>query len=149
MRYVALPALFSASIGSGVVQAQRFANSATADFAHPGVGAKCDAALESIIACPEMLGGFARLSEVLTPEQLAETCTPECAESLQTAKSEIEAKCKAASDVIVEDDIAYPATYWVDKYIYEHSKSCLKDAETGQFCDTLFELWTGNAPLDR
>ena len=108
--------------------AQRFADWPLQEYDHPELSAKCASALETTISCPTMLDSFAVLSEMLDSTQLAMMCTTECVESLQIVRNEILASCTDETDVLVVNGIAYPATYWAEKYIHAQAKSCLKDS---------------------
>jgi hypothetical protein len=46
---------------------------------------------------------------------------------LAGCKSKIAKACTLDTDVIVYDNIAYPATFIVDQYLFTNKVSCLKD----------------------
>lgn len=59
---------------------------------------------------------------------MEELCVTDCYTSLQSARAKIEATCTAETDVIVYEDVAYPATFIADNYLLTYDVSCMKDA---------------------
>lgn len=114
--------LFSLAYG------QRFSEGVSYDFA--GVvtlSDGCQAALDLTVECHWLLPTFGLEPIDLTSENLTAICTKECSQSLASIRSSIESACSDNSDVIVVNDIAYPATTTIDSLIGTKGQLCLKD----------------------
>ncbi|MCJ1245494.1 hypothetical protein MMC30_002698 [Trapelia coarctata] len=84
---------------------------------------------------------------ILGLEQLNALCVDSCYSSLLSTRGTIQQGCTASTDIIVYDDIAYPATYVVDNFIFTYDVSCRKDSSSGDFCDPLFTSWLNETTL--
>ncbi|KAK3898700.1 hypothetical protein C8A05DRAFT_37699 [Staphylotrichum tortipilum] len=49
--------------------------------------------------------------------------------------------CTALQDVMVYNNVAYPATFMVDKLTYTRDIGCYKDSVSGSFCDLTLAKW--------
>ncbi|CZT52812.1 uncharacterized protein RSE6_14192 [Rhynchosporium secalis] len=113
----------------------------------PGISDLCFNALNSTVSCPAFLGVVSVDNERLNAEQLTSLCTASCLSSLNSVRQTIIGGCKAADDKILLDDIVYPATYIVDRFIYTYDLACRKDSATGKYCDTLLMEWLNQDEL--
>jgi hypothetical protein len=57
-----------------------------------------------------------------------ELCVDECYTSVKSARATIQAACTEETDVIVYEDIAYPATFIAEHYLLTYNVSCKKNA---------------------
>ncbi|KAF2495511.1 hypothetical protein BU16DRAFT_618299 [Lophium mytilinum] len=83
----------------------------------------------------------------LNPQDLASLCTATCLDSLHDTLLSIRGSCTNSTDIIVIDQVTYPATYLVDRFLYTYSLACKRDSATGEFCDTLFISWLNQQAL--
>ncbi|KAK4214189.1 hypothetical protein QBC37DRAFT_239711, partial [Rhypophila decipiens] len=73
--------------------------------------------------------------DILDAGTLGHLCVAKCRDELQSLRSKINSNCNKQTDLIVYADIAYPASFILDHYIYQYDISCYKDRNTGQLCD--------------
>ncbi|KAF7921202.1 uncharacterized protein EAE98_008628 [Botrytis deweyae] len=127
----------------GINDAQVFHNSLV-DVGFPGISTLCLNALNSSVACNDSLPTAIWTPGVyLDVDSLASLCIPTCKESLQVYQSSTKKAC-TFSDVFVsgEDNLAYPASTWPDRYLYYYEILCLRDVASAQFCSSVFDSWT-------
>lgn len=65
--------------------------------------------------------------EILPSEQLTILCESSCQSDLRSLIDSIVSSCTESTDVMVPHNVAYPATFLVDRYLYAASLSCMKD----------------------
>jgi hypothetical protein len=115
--------LFSLAYG------QRFSEGISYDFANvENLSDACRSALDITVECHWLLPTFDLEPIDLTSDNLTAICTNECSESLASTRRSIESACPSNSDIIVVDNVAYPATTTIDNLISTNDKLCLKDA---------------------
>ncbi|KAL2811774.1 hypothetical protein BJX63DRAFT_433124 [Aspergillus granulosus] len=83
----------------------------------------------------------------MTTDQVNKTCTDECYLSLEGARTVIAAACAAETDVIVVENVTYPATIIVDNYLFTYRLSCRKDSVTGEYCAPQVAAWSNQSQL--
>lgn len=105
--------------------AQQF-EGAPSSLSFPGLSVDCTHAINTIIKCPSWFEGLRNGQALLHRTQLEDLCADPCTESLGAVKRAILEGCTEDA-VIVEDDIAYPATYLVDQYIHGQARYCQVD----------------------
>jgi hypothetical protein len=109
-----------------VVLAQQFSNTAV-EVNFTGLSAPCLSALQGSITCDDSLPtAIWNPSVYLSSDQLTSLCIPVCESSLQSYLTSVAGAC-AATDVIVAEGIAYPASYRPKEYIYNYGIYCRKD----------------------
>jgi hypothetical protein len=64
-------------------------------------------------------------------------CAPGCRSSLASVRGVIASGC-ADTDVIEMGRVVYPATYMIDRMIHAYDVSCVKDSDTGMYCDEIY-----------
>ncbi|KAF3898088.1 Carbohydrate-binding module family 50 protein [Trichophyton interdigitale] len=110
-----------------------------------GLSKECLAVVNTTVtSCPSWLPTHAGLREptvnVLSEERIGILCETSCFADLKKLRTSIQAAC--ANDVMVPPwNIAYPATFMVDRYLYAISLSCLKDKQSGRYCDIMVAEW--------
>ncbi|KAL1640089.1 hypothetical protein SLS58_007356, partial [Diplodia intermedia] len=97
--------------------------------------------MNATLACNDMLGAVAVDFVFLDQTQLESLCTDSCFDDLEKTRLSIQSACTASTDIIVEGNLAYPATYVLDHFIYTFNSTCRKDASSGDFCQLLFQDW--------
>ncbi|KAJ0424778.1 hypothetical protein BJY00DRAFT_308683 [Aspergillus carlsbadensis] len=115
---------------------------------YPGLSTACVAALNATVDCPPFLSPVSASGETLDADLVAELCVDSCFVSLEDAQETIKGACTAATDVIVYDRIAYPATFIVDNFVYTYNLSCRTDSSTGAFCDPQILTWASQPYLN-
>ncbi|KAL4795601.1 hypothetical protein BDV19DRAFT_378800 [Aspergillus venezuelensis] len=85
--------------------------------AYLGLTASCQESLATNVTCPPYLGVLSERYAV------QEACIDDCYTSLQNAGAVIAEACTATTDVIVVDNVAYPATFIVDNYLFTYRLS--------------------------
>ena len=75
-------------------------------------------------------------------DQIEDVCVDDCYSSLEAARSVIAAACTLDIDIIVVENVAYPAIFIVDNYLFTYELSCRKDSTTGEYCDPLVASWS-------
>lgn len=80
----------------------------------------------------------------MTADQVDAVCVDSCYTSLEVAKTNIAAGCTLDTDVIVVGNVAYPATFIVDHYLFTYQISCRTDSATGEYCNPLIASWSTN-----
>lgn len=84
--------------------------------------------MNATLACNGMLGEIAVDFVFLDETQLESLCTDSCFDDLEKVRLSIQSACTASTDIIVESNLAYPATYVLDHFIYTFNSTCRKDA---------------------
>ncbi|KAF7955452.1 uncharacterized protein EAE97_000711 [Botrytis byssoidea] len=127
----------------GMNDAQVFHNSLV-DVSFPGVSTLCLNALNSSVSCNDSFPTAIWTPGVyLDADSLASLCIPACKESLQVYQASTKKAC-TFSDVFVsgEDNLAYPASTWPDRYLYYYEILCRRDVTSAQFCSLVFDSWS-------
>lgn len=123
-----LPRSCVSSLLISLAYGQRFSEGISYDFAGiETLNDGCKASLNLTVGCHWLLPTFGLEPIDLTSENLTAICTKECSESLASIRSSIESACSTESDVVVVDNIAYPATTTIDSLISTNDQLCLKD----------------------
>lgn len=78
----------------------------------------------------------------MTADQIEAVCVDGCYRSLETARTTIADECALNTDVIVVENVAYPATFFVDNYLFTYELSYRTDSTTGEYYDPLVALWS-------
>jgi hypothetical protein len=81
----------------------------------------------------------------MTADQIEAVCVDGCYSSLETARTTIAAECALDTNVIVVENVAYPATFFVDNYLFTYELSCRTDSTTGEYCDPLVASWSNQS----
>ncbi|KAL6230178.1 hypothetical protein BDW75DRAFT_248902 [Aspergillus navahoensis] len=115
--------------------------------AYPGLSSACQEALATNVTYPPYLGTISESNGMMTSEQVNEACIDDCYTSLEIAKTTIANACTLSADIIIVENVAYPATYIVDNYLYIYRLSCRKDSTTGEYCDPMIEVWSNQSSL--
>ncbi|KAJ5136402.1 hypothetical protein N7448_004956 [Penicillium atrosanguineum] len=82
-------------------------------------------ALASNVSCPIFLPVVSPNNALLDEDQVDELCVDDCYNSLKSARAIIKAACTETTDVIIVEDIAYPATFIADNYLLTYEVSPL------------------------
>ncbi|KAJ5436947.1 hypothetical protein N7445_007832 [Penicillium cf. griseofulvum] len=106
--------------------AQQFTNT-TMFTTYAGLSPACQEALATNVTCSPTLGVVSESNEVMTLDEVAVVCVDGCYASLESARTVIAAACKLDTDVIVTGDVAYPATFIMDNYLFTYQVSCRTD----------------------
>ncbi|CDM37952.1 hypothetical protein DTO013E5_10197 [Penicillium roqueforti] len=115
---------------------------------YPGLTDGCKEALSTNVSCPAFLPVVSPDNSLLDGDQVDELCVDTCYSSLKSARATIKAACSETTDVIVVEDVAYPATFIADKYMLTYDISCRKD-ESGGYCDPQLLSWSnGSWPVN-
>ncbi|KAI7559619.1 hypothetical protein KC343_g10058, partial [Hortaea werneckii] len=128
-----------------VVQAQQLKDGHPAFMSYPGISNACETALNTTVDCPAFLQRVSVNNAILDLDQVQALCTGSCVTDLQSARSDIASACTADTDVIVYDNVAYPATFIADHYLFTTEVSCLRDTYTGEYCDPKFLVWSNQS----
>ncbi|KAI7658839.1 hypothetical protein KC318_g10996, partial [Hortaea werneckii] len=80
------------------------------------------------MSCPAYLSPLSVNGAILNGNQTETLCVPSCRSSLSNAREKIAAACTGRGENITFNDIAYPATFVVDNYIFTYDVSCIKDS---------------------
>ncbi|KAI7494236.1 hypothetical protein KC367_g8157 [Hortaea werneckii] len=128
-----------------VVQAQQLKDGHPAFMSYPGISNACETALNTTVDCPAFLQRVSVNNAILDLDQVQALCTGSCVTDLQSARSDIASACTADTDVIVYDNVAYPATFIADQYLFTTEVSCLRDTYTGEYCDPKFLVWSNQS----
>ncbi|KAL4958979.1 uncharacterized protein BDV14DRAFT_194147 [Aspergillus stella-maris] len=115
---------------------------------YPGLSNACLTALNTTVTCPPFLSPVSASGEILDFDLVTELCVNACLTSLKDARDTIQDACTADTDVIVHNNIAYPATFIVDNYLNTYNVSCRKDSSTGAFCDPQILAWSSQSFLN-
>ncbi|KAL4739523.1 hypothetical protein BDV11DRAFT_169938 [Aspergillus similis] len=115
---------------------------------YPGLSEACLTALNTTVSCPPFLNPVSASGEILDSDLVTELCVDSCYTSLDDARDTIQEACTASTDVIVHNNIAYPATFIVDNYLHTYNVSCRKDSSTGEFCDPQVLVWSQQSFLN-
>ncbi|RMX79389.1 hypothetical protein D0869_08345 [Hortaea werneckii] len=132
-----------------LVQAQQLKDGHPAFMSYPGISNACETALNTTVDCPAFLQKVSVKNAILDLDQVQALCTGSCVTDLQSARSDIASACTADTDVIVYDDVAYPATFIADQYLFTTEVSCLQDTHTGEYCDPKFLVWSNQSFMTR
>lgn len=109
------------------VHAQQFEDMLWGVASYPGLSEDCvDAVSTTANDCPGLLLLVSQDDRRLKSDELAELCTTSCRTSLVSVRSTIVTAC--ASDVVEIDAVTYPATFFIDKFIFQYDLSCMKEA---------------------
>ncbi|CAG8067040.1 unnamed protein product [Penicillium salamii] len=111
---------------------------------YPGLTDGCKESLATNVSCPVFLPVVSPDNSLLDDDQVVELCVDVCYDSLKSARATIEAACTETTDMIVVEDIAYPATFIADKYLLTYDVSCRKD-ESGDYCDPQLLSWSNGS----
>ncbi|KAM7203245.1 hypothetical protein V8F33_002236 [Rhypophila sp. PSN 637] len=119
--------------------AQQFADG-TMDYSiFENLSPLCQDAVNTTISCHSLLSDLASPSPTilfLNSEELVAVCATGCRSSLTSLRSQILLDCSEPTDVMVDGTMAYPATYFVDRFLHAHDCSCFKD-QLGLFASQL------------
>ncbi|KAE8353839.1 hypothetical protein BDV28DRAFT_132335 [Aspergillus coremiiformis] len=113
---------------------------------YPGLSDACRAALATDVTCPPFISVVSVQKAILDSDEVQELCIDSCYTSLQKARSTIKTACTADTDIIVYDNVAYPATFIADNYLFTYEVSCKKD-KAGHFCDPQFRDWANQSGI--
>ncbi|EFR02316.1 hypothetical protein MGYG_05313 [Nannizzia gypsea CBS 118893] len=79
----------------------------------------------------------------LHDDTLDSLCKTPCLAELELLRASIQKAC--TGDVMVPPwGAVYPATYIIDRYIYATRLSCLRDKQSGQYCQTMIANWAND-----
>ncbi|KAF3055159.1 LysM domain-containing protein [Daldinia childiae] len=78
---------------------------------------------------------------ILSSVELITLCGSSCQDDLRGLRTTIKSSCTSSNDVVMPGGIIYPATFLVDRFIYAAELSCLKDSNTGEYCDLVVATW--------
>ncbi|KAJ5964996.1 uncharacterized protein N7479_004872 [Penicillium vulpinum] len=131
--------LIPAVLGQQPVGLQVFTN-------YTGLTEVCKDALATNVTCPPFLLVVSPDNAILDEDQVTELCVNDCYTSLKSARATIQAACTEDTDVIVYEDVAYPATFIADNYLFTYDVSCRKD-ESGNYCDPQFLSWANRSAV--
>ncbi|KAF7904096.1 hypothetical protein EAF00_001430 [Botryotinia globosa] len=110
----------------GFIDAQIFRNSLV-DSNFPGISTLCLNALNSSINCDDSLPtAMWNPGVYLDSDALASLCVSTCEKSLQTYQNTAKKVCNL-TDILILDDLAYPASSRADEYIYYYNVFCRRD----------------------
>ncbi|KAJ5656875.1 hypothetical protein N7507_008825 [Penicillium longicatenatum] len=112
---------------------------------YTGLSTDCQQALATNVTCSPYLGIVSENNGVVTADQIEDVCVDDCYSSLEAARSVIAAACTLDTDIIVVENVAYPATFIVDNYLFTYELSCRKDSTTGEYCDPLVASWSNQS----
>ncbi|CAG7962411.1 unnamed protein product [Penicillium salamii] len=112
---------------------------------YTGLSTDCQQALVTNVTCSPALGVVSESNGVVTADQIEDVCVDDCYSSLEAARSVIALACTLDTDIIVVDEVAYPATFIVDNYLFTYELSCRKDSTTGEYCDPLLASWSNQS----
>ncbi|KAL4883820.1 hypothetical protein BJY04DRAFT_216155 [Aspergillus karnatakaensis] len=104
---------------------------------YPGLSDRCKEALATNVTCPPFLVVVFKTNLHLGEDEVNELCKGDCYTSLRNARANIEVACTLDTDVIVFEEVAYPATFITDHYLLTYDVSCQKTS-AGAYCDPLF-----------
>ncbi|KAH7317115.1 LysM domain-containing protein [Stachybotrys elegans] len=127
----------------------------TVPYNELGLSSACfDAVNSTVSACPAWLPAFAGFEDssfdLLGASRLKDLCDTTCQADLTSLKKRIASACTDKTDVMVPNDIAYPASLFIDRLLYAASLSCLKDSDSGEYCDLLVASWISqNTPYTK
>lgn len=113
---------------------------------YPGLSDTCKKALATDVTCPPALAIWALGNPLLSEDEVDELCVADCQNSLRTARAVIAAACTSDTDVIVVENVAYPATFIADSYLFTYEVSCFKD-RSGTFCEPQFFSWVNGTSI--
>lgn len=117
------------SLGLATPQAlAQLLNNTFIPFPSLAVSSACSNALNTSVSCPAFLSSISYSKEILSSELAGGLCVDSCLSSLLSARSTIAKACNQPSDIMVVEQVAYPATFMVDEYILAYNTSCGKDA---------------------
>ncbi|KAG9668275.1 hypothetical protein KCU99_g6485, partial [Aureobasidium melanogenum] len=111
------------------------------------LSAPCLTALNTSVSCPSGLIDLSVSGSAIDSDGVTALCTDTCKSSLQSARFVIAGAC-SATDIVVIDSTAYPATFFVDTYIFTYNLACRKDSQTGQYCDPQLASWADQGSLN-
>ncbi|KAK0669897.1 hypothetical protein QBC41DRAFT_302021 [Cercophora samala] len=114
-----------------------------------GFSDKCLASVNTTLpSCPGWLHTHTGIGDasfsLLEDWQLRELCDSSCRKDLGNLRSSIKAACTAKQDLVVpggSGGIAYPVTFFTDRYLYAAEAGCVKDPASGQYCDAIVATW--------
>lgn len=112
---------------------------------YTGLSTDCQQALATNVTCSPYLGVVSETNGIVTADQIEDVCVDDCYSSLEAARSVITAACTLDTDIIVVENVAYPATFIVDNYLFTYELSCRKDSTTGEYCDPLVASWSNQS----
>ena len=118
-----MSATLCVALGLGAA-AQRFNDGYGFNTNFPGVSDGCKDAMNSTVACDSFLADARENYIQFSSEELDKICAQGCVDSLKEYRSKVEETCSAETDVIVIDEIAYPATYTADELLYHYNITC-------------------------
>ncbi|CAE6451743.1 unnamed protein product [Rhizoctonia solani] len=104
----------------------------------------CGKALNATIACEQSIAA-ASSGALLPAAMLTTLCVSTCYTSLKTYRSSVLTAC-GNSTVIQGNDATFPITYVADNLLYTYNSTCLKDASSGAWCNTILNgSWPGTS----
>ncbi|KOC07375.1 hypothetical protein AFLA70_31g004611 [Aspergillus flavus AF70] len=98
----------------------------------------------SVSSCPSLLATHTTGTgtvDILGEDALQSLCVDSCRKELQALRGTVQAACTGQGDVMVYDNIAYPATFMIDNLLYTYDVSCYKDSSSGKYCDLILGEW--------
>ncbi|KAH7303663.1 hypothetical protein B0I35DRAFT_485026 [Stachybotrys elegans] len=146
------------AFGALRVASQTFATGGGMDYGTLSLSRACYEALNTTVTCSSMIDtqSFSQVlplqssglqisnqvfsdasGELLNIDQLDDLCVGRCRSDLVSVRNGILEACDASRDTLEVNNIAYPATYIVDSYLFTYDTSCYKDQQTGQYCDVV------------
>ncbi|CAK1367002.1 hypothetical protein CB0940_10343 [Cercospora beticola] len=123
-----------------IARTQQFPNTRF-PLPYPALSPSCRAALDTTVECDVALDDMFTNNAATYHEDLPLICSDICLASLRSVKQAIQAGCNSTSDVIEDGGVLWPATRFVDEYIFTHEKFCLKDPESDRFCAIVEAEW--------
>ncbi|KAI2720884.1 hypothetical protein CBS147332_4124 [Penicillium roqueforti] len=87
---------------------------------YTGLSTECQQALATNVTCSSYLGMISERTTIVS-------------------------ECTLDTDIIVVENVAYPAIFFVDNYLFTYELSCRTDSTTGQYCDPLVASWSNQS----
>ncbi|OCK74384.1 carbohydrate-binding module family 50 protein [Lepidopterella palustris CBS 459.81] len=135
------------ALGFRYVRSQQLQGASTY-MAYHQLSPSCQDALNTSVACPFGLGSLASDGGMIDSDGTTALCVDSCHSSLLSAQSTIAEACTSTDDIVVFNDVAYPATFFVDNYLLAYSMACRTDSTTGQYCDPQLLAWAAQGYLN-
>lgn len=133
------------------VHAQQFADGTMDYSSFENLSPLCQDAVNTTVFCHSLLSDLASPNPTimfLQTDELSAICTTDCRSSLTSLRSQILLDCSEPTDVMIDGNIAYPPTYFVDRFLYAYDNSCFKDPATNQYCDLILGDSNSSTSLD-
>lgn len=105
---------------------------------YTGLSTDCQQALATNVTCSPYLGVVSETNGIVTADQIEDVCVDDCYSSLEAARSVITAACTLDTDIIVVENVAYPATFIVDNYL---SRTSCHVEKTAPRVNTVIPSW--------